>query len=73
MILVLGLLPFFGLLISMLIIGNAGRNPREKVTLFFHSPRDADSDSASLLLYIRAAFWISLSLSAWLIAKTVGE
>ncbi len=71
MILVLGLLPFFIVLISALILGNAGRNSKEKVTLFFYTPGDVEKDSANLLIYLRAAFWISLFLSVWLIAKTV--
>ncbi len=71
MILVLGLLPFFIVLISALVLGNAGRNNKEKVTLFFYTPGDVDKDSVTLLLYLRAAFWISLFLSFWLIVKTV--
>jgi hypothetical protein len=73
MILVVGLLPFFIVLISALILGNAGRNVAEKITLFFYSPRDVQKDSVALLAYLRAAFWISLFLSVWLIAKTVGH
>ena len=72
MILVIGLLPFFVLLISTLVLGNAGRNPKEKVTLFFYSPRDVERDSANLLIFLRAAFWISLLLSAWIMGKTIG-
>ena len=71
MILVLGLLPFFGLLISALILGNAGRTLSEKITIFFLTPRDVDKDSANLLIFLRAAFWVSLLLSAFIISKTV--
>lgn len=67
MILVLGLLPFFTLLISALILGNAGRNYKEKITLFFYSPTDTGRDSASLIAFLRVAFWISLLVSAWMI------
>jgi hypothetical protein len=69
MILVLGLIPFFIVLISSLILGNAGRNMVEKVTLFFYTPNDVEKDSAKLLIFLRAAFWISLFLSVWMIAK----
>ncbi len=72
MILVLGLLPFFIVLISALILGNAGRNYKEKVTLFFYSPRDVEKDSVALLLYLRVAFWISLFLSGLLTLKAAG-
>jgi hypothetical protein len=69
MILVLGLLPFFIVLISALVLGNAGRNMAEKLTLFFYNPRDVEKDSANLLLFLRAAFWVSLFLSVWMVAK----
>jgi hypothetical protein len=72
MVLMLGLLPFFVLLISTLVLGNAGRNLKEKFTLFFYSPRDVEKDSANLLIFLRAAFWISLLLSAWIMGKTIG-
>jgi hypothetical protein len=67
MILVLGLVPFFAVLISALVLGNAGRNPKEKITLFFFSPEDTDKESASLIAFLRFAFWISLLVSTWMI------
>ncbi len=67
MILVLGLLPFFTLLISALILGNAGRNFKEKITLFFFSPEDTGRESAGLIAALRFFFWISLFVSAWMI------
>jgi hypothetical protein len=72
MILVLGLLPFFVVLISALILGNAGRNWQEKITLFFCSPQDVERDSVNLLNILRVAFWVSLVLSSWLMGKTTG-
>ncbi len=69
MVLVLGLLPFFVVLISALILGNAGRNILEKVTLFFYTPRDVEKDSANILILLRAAFWVSLFISVWMIMK----
>ena len=72
MVLVLGLLPFFVVLISALILGNAGRNMAEKVTLFFYTPRDVEKDSANLLIFLRAAFWVSLFISVWMVVKTAG-
>ncbi len=67
MILVLGLLPFFMLLISAIILGNAGRNCREKLTLFFFSPEDTDKGSSTLIAALRLLFWVSLLVSAWMI------
>jgi hypothetical protein len=67
MILVLGLLPFLTLLFSALVLGNAGRNHKEKITLFFFSPDDTDRESAKLIVALRVFFWISLLVSAWMI------
>jgi len=67
MILVLGLLPFLTLLISALVLGNAGRNLKEKITLFFFSPTDTDRESANLIAALRFFFWASLLVSAWMI------
>ena len=71
MILVLGLLPFLTLLISALILGNAGRNYKEKITLFFFSPEDTDRESANLIAALRFFFWISLLVSAWMIYRVL--
>lgn len=67
MILVLGLVPFLTLLFSALVLGNAGRNPKEKITLFFYSPSDTDRESVNLIAALRFFFWISLVVSAWMI------
>ena len=67
MILVLGLVPFLTLLFSALVLGNAGRNPKEKITLFFYSPSDTDRESANLIAALRFFFWISLLVSTWMI------
>ncbi len=67
MILVLGLLPFLTLMVSAIIIGNAGRNYREKMTLFFFSPDDTDKESAAIISVLRVLFWASLLVSAWMV------
>lgn len=73
MILVLGLLPFFTLLISALILGNAGRNYKERITLFFFSPEDTDKASSDLIKALRVCFWISLVISIWMVSKIIGS
>ncbi len=73
MILVLVLLPFFTLLISALILGNAGRNYKERITLFFFSPEDTDKASSDLIKGLRVCFWISLVISIWMISKIIGS
>jgi hypothetical protein len=67
MILVLGLLPFLTLLFSALVLGNAGRNLKEKITLFFFSPADTARESAKSIAALRFFFWVSLFVSAWMI------
>lgn len=71
MILVLGLLPFLILLISALILGNAGRNYKEKITLFFFSPGDIDKESSALIAALRFFFWVSLLVSSWMIYRVL--
>ena len=73
MILVLGLLPFLTLLISALILGNAGRNYKERITLFFFSPEDTDKASLDLIKALRVCFWISLVISIWMASKIMGS
>ncbi len=67
MILVLGLLPLLTLMVSAIIIGNAGRDYREKITLFFFSPGDTDKESATIIAVLRVLFWGSLLVSAWMV------
>ncbi len=71
MILVIGLLPFLALFFSALVLGNAGRNLKEKITLFFYSPPDTDKESSALISALRFFFWISFFVSAWLIYKAL--
>ncbi len=72
MILVIGLLPFLTLLFSALVLGNAGRNLKEKITLFFYSPEDTGKESAALIAALRFFFWISLLVSGWVIYEVTG-
>jgi hypothetical protein len=67
MILVLGLIPFLTLLFTALVLGNAGRNLKEKITLFFFSPEDTDKGSSTLIAALRFFFWASLLVSTWMI------
>lgn len=69
MVLVLGLLPFLVVVFTALVLGNAGRTSREKVSLFFRSPDDTDKASSDLIKLLRACFWISLSISIWIVSK----
>ncbi len=72
MVLVLGLLPFLVVVFTALVLGNAGRTSREKVSLFFHSPGDTDKASSDIIKLLRVCFWISLIVSIWIVSKIFG-
>jgi hypothetical protein len=55
------------LLFSFLVLSNAGRNLKEKLTIFLLNPENADKRSSGMITVLRAVFWISLFLSAWII------
>jgi hypothetical protein len=67
MILILSLLPFLILLFSFLVLFNAGRNLKEKLTIFLLNPDDVPKGSSGLMAVLRIIFWISFFLSAWII------
>lgn len=67
MIFILFLLPFLLLLFSFLVLSNAGRNLKEKLTIFIFNPEDASKGSSDLMTVLRIIFWISIFLSVWII------
>lgn len=67
MIFILFLLPFLLLLFSFLVLSNAGRNLKEKLTIFIFNPEDAFKGSSDLMTVLRIIFWISIFLSVWII------
>jgi len=61
------MVPFLLLVFSFLVLFNAGRNLKEKFTIFLLNPEDALKGSSGLMAVLRIIFWISLFLSAWII------
>lgn len=67
MFLILALLPVLIFLVSALILGNSGRDLKEKITIFFLTPDNIDRDSYNLISILRFCFWVSLVVSVWMI------
>jgi hypothetical protein len=61
------MVPFLLLLFSFFVLSNAGRNLKEKLTIFLFNPEDAPESSSGLITVLRIIFWISLFSSAWII------
>lgn len=69
MVLVLLLMPVLAMLICGLVLFSAGRTPRERLTIFFDTPKDSGRDEG-LITIIRFIFWVSLIVSVWMVVKT---
>ena len=69
MFLIVALLPILIFLVSALILGNSGRDLKEKITIFFLTPDNIDRDSYNLISILRFCFWVSLVVSVWMIIK----
>ncbi len=65
------MVPFLLLLFSFLVLSNAGRNLKEKFTIFIFNPEDAHSGSSGPMTVLRIIFWVSFILSVWIIAGLV--
>ena len=61
------MVPFFLFLFSFLVLVNAGRNLKEKLTIFLFNPENTGKGSSDLMTVLRAVFWISLFICLWLI------
>lgn len=71
MFLILFTVPFLLLLFSFLVLSNAGRNLKEKLTVFLFNPKNTGKDSSGLMTVLRAVFWISLFICLWLIISII--
>jgi hypothetical protein len=67
------MVPFLLLLFSFLVLSYAGRNLKEKLTIFIFNPEDAPKGSSGLVTVLRIIFWISLFLSVWIITGLAGH
>lgn len=67
MVLILFLIPFLLFVISTLVLINAGRHPKEKITIFFITPENIDKDSSAIISIVRFIFWTSLIASVYIV------
>ena len=67
------MIPFLLLVFSFLVLFNAGRNLKEKLTIFILNPEDASNGSSDPISFLRIIFWISLFLSVWIITGLAGH
>jgi hypothetical protein len=67
------MVPFLLLVFSFLVLFNAGRNFKEKLTIFILDPEDVSRDSSGMMTVLRIIFWVSLFLSVWIITGLAGH
>jgi len=65
------MVPFLLLLFSFLVLFNAGRNLKEKLTIFFFNPENTGKVSSGPMTVLRAVFWISFFVCLWLIVSMI--
>ncbi len=69
------MVPFLLLLFSFLVLSNAGRNLKEKLTIFLLNPEDADKRSSGMITALRISlldFPFSLRLDNYQPCQTQG-
>ena len=71
MTLILFVLPLLILLFSFLVLSYAGRDLKEKLTIFLYNPENISSGSSGPMTVLRISFWISLFVSAWMIISII--
>jgi len=71
MILVLFLLPLLVLFFSFLVLSNAGRTFKEKLTIFLFNPENTGKGSSNLIIVLRISFWLSLFICLWMIISII--
>ncbi len=65
------MVPFLLLLFSFLVLSNAGRNLKEKLTIFLFNPENTGKGSSNLITILRISFWLSLFICLWMIISIV--
>jgi len=65
------LVPLLLLLFSFLVLSNAGRNLKEKFTIFFVNPENTGKGSSNLIVLLRIIFWLSLFICLWMIISII--
>lgn len=72
MVIIFFLLPFLVVIITALVLFNAGSTLKEKVLLFFITPPGVDKENMNLISIIRFLFWGSLAVSIWAMTTIIG-
>jgi hypothetical protein len=65
------MVPFLLLLFSFLVLSNAGRNLKEKLTIFIYNPENTGKGSSNLIMVLRIIFWISLFICVRMIISII--
>ena len=59
------MIPLLTLIFSSLVLFNAGRNFKEKLTIFICNPENTGKKSTNLIMVLRISFWLSLFICLW--------
>ena len=65
------MIPFLMLLFSFLVLSNAGRSFKEKLTIFICNPENIGKGSSGLIIILRISFWLSLFICLWMIISII--
>ena len=65
------MVPFLLLLFSFLVLSNAGRSFKEKLTIFIFNPENTGKGSSNLIIVLRISFWLSLFICLWMIISII--
>ena len=65
------LVPLLILIFSFLVLSNAGRSFKEKLTIFIYNPENTGKGSSNLITVLRVSFWLSLFICVWMIISII--
>ena len=65
------MVPFLLLLFSFLVLSNAGRTFKEKLTIFIYNPENTGKGSSNLIIVLRISFWLSLFICLWMVISII--
>lgn len=71
MFLILLMVPFLLLIFSFLVLFNAGRSFKEKLTIFFYNPETTGKGSSNMIMILRISFWSFLFICVWMIISII--
>jgi len=65
------MVPLLMLTFSFLVLSNAGRSFKEKLTIFICNPENTGKGSSNLIIILRISFWLSLFICLWMIISII--